>query len=197
MKYFILFGPPGAGKGTQATSMVKKFNLCHISTGELLRSEISSGSALGKQVDVIINMGNLVPDSMVEQMLAERIQAMKSSSDKSKVAGLLLDGFPRTISQAEELDRIVAKTGGKIDGVICLMIPDEMIAQRISHRASIEGRADDADKATILNRIRTYHNQTEPLVQYYKKAGCYYEVDGTRSIMEVGNDIEKLMSNLI
>jgi len=194
MKYYIIFGPPGAGKGTQATTMVKKFNLCHISTGELLRSEIASGSNLGKQVDVIIGQGNLVPDSMVEQMLAERINALKSSD--SAVEGLLLDGFPRTLSQAKDLDQLLTDKGGKVDAVICLTIPDDTIIARISHRASIEGRADDAQESTIRNRIKTYHDQTEPLIQYYKKAGCFYEIDGDQNIPEVEKAIEQLMAKI-
>lgn len=196
MKYYILFGPPGAGKGTQASILVKKFNLCHISTGELLRAEIASGSDLGKQVDVIISQGNFVPDSMVEQMLAKRIQELGKSTDGTAVTGLILDGFPRTISQAMDLDNLLAKKGGKIDAAIFLSIPDRVIAARIAHRANVENRADDAQESTILNRIKTYHEQTEPLVQYYKKTGCFYDVDGNKSIEEVGDTICNLMSNL-
>jgi adenylate kinase len=187
MKYFILFGPPGAGKGTQASAMVEKYNLCHISTGELLRGEIAKGTELGLKAKALIDAGELVPDEVVEGMIANKFKTVKG------VSGFLLDGFPRTIAQAEALDKMLADNGESVTSVVSIMIPDEMIKERIQHRAAIEGRADDAKEETIQNRIKTYHEKTEPLVDFYKKAGKYQEIDGIGTIDEVRGRIFKVM----
>ena len=179
MKYFILFGPPGAGKGTQAGAMVERYNLCHLSTGELLRSEIAQGTELGLQAKALIEAGNLVPDEVVEGMIESKFQSVKG------VDGFLLDGFPRTIAQAEALDAMLAKTAEEVTACISIMIPDALIQERIAHRARIEGRADDAKPEVVENRIRTYHAKTEPLVDFYKAAGKYQEIDGVGTIPEV------------
>lgn len=190
MKYYILFGPPGAGKGTQAAAIVEKYNLHHISTGELLRKEIAAGSELGLKAKSLIDAGALVPDEVVEGMIESEFRTVKG------VAGFLLDGFPRTTAQADALDKILAKSGESVTSVISIMIPDEMIKERIRHRASIEGRADDAKEETINNRIKTYHDKTEPLVEYYRAQGKYREVDGTGTIDEVRTSIFNLMDSL-
>lgn len=190
MKYYILFGPPGAGKGTQAVELSEKFNLCHISTGELLRAEISAGTELGRQAKALIDDGNLVPDSMVESMIEEKFNSTKG------VEGFLLDGFPRTVSQAEDLEVMLTKRDENVTGVISIMIPDALVKERIRHRASIEGRADDAKDEVIDNRIRTYHAKTEPLISWYKNAGIYHEIDGTGTIKEVHDRIAELVPNL-
>lgn len=187
MKYYILFGPPGAGKGTQASAMVEKYNLRHISTGELLRQEIAAGSELGLKAKSLIDAGSLVPDEVVEGMIENQFKTVKG------VNGFLLDGFPRTIAQAEALDRMLAKVGEGVTSLVSIMIPDEMIKERIKHRASIEGRADDAKEETINNRIRTYHEKTEPLIDFYKKEGKYAEIDGTGTIEEVRAHIFELL----
>ena len=187
MKYYILFGPPGAGKGTQASAMVQKYNLCHLSTGELLRSEIAAGTPLGLQAKALIEAGALVPDEVVEGMIEARFQAAEG------VDGFLLDGFPRTIAQAEALDAMLAKTGEAVTAVVSIMIPDRMIHERIAHRATIEGRADDARPEVVENRIRTYHDKTEPLVGFYKETGRYNEIDGVGTIDEVRDRIFALM----
>lgn len=187
MKYFILFGPPGAGKGTQATAMVEKYNLRHISTGALLRQEIAAGSELGLKAKALIDAGALVPDEIVEGMIESEFRSVKN------VDGFLLDGFPRTTEQAKALDRILAGNGEEVTSVVSIMIPDTMIRERIHHRATIEGRADDARDETINNRIATYHSQTEPLIDYYRKAGKYNEIDGTGTIDDVREAIFSLM----
>ena len=157
MKYYILFGPPGAGKGTQASAMVEKYNLCHLSTGELLRKEIAEGTELGKKAKSLIDAGSLVPDEVVEGM------------------------------------KMLAAGNEGVTSVISIMIPDEMIKERIRHRATIEGRADDAKEETINNRIKTYHEKTEPLIDFYKKADKYEEIDGTGSIDNVRESIFSVM----
>ena len=153
MKYYILFGPPGAGKGTQATAMVERYNLRHLSTGELLRKEIAEGTELGLRAKSLIDAGSLVPDEVVEGMIDNAFKTTEG------VSGFLLDGFPRTIAQAEALDKMLAASGEEVTSVISIMIPDEMIKERIRHRAAIEGRADDASDETVNNRIRTYHDR--------------------------------------
>lgn len=172
MKYLILFGPPGAGKGTHAGAISEKYNLKHISTGELLRAEMAAGTELGKKAKELIEAGVLVPDSIVEGMIESAFDTIKG------VDGFLLDGFPRNLQQAADLDAILAKRGSKVDAVVSLMITDDLIRQRIAGRALIEGRADDADEKVINNRIKTYHTQTEPIIDYYRKSGKYYEVNG-------------------
>ena len=179
MKYYVLFGPPGAGKGTQAGAMVERYNLCHLSTGELLRSEIASGTPLGLQAKTLIEGGNLVPDEVVEGMIESKFQSVKG------VDGFLLDGFPRTLAQADALKDMLAKRGEKVTACVSIMIPDALIHERIAHRAALEGRADDAREEVVNNRIQTYHAKTEPLIAYYKAAGLYKEIDGVGTIEEV------------
>ena len=178
MKYYILFGPPGAGKGTHAGALAQKYNLKHISTGELLRAEIAAGTELGREAKSLIDKGALVPDSVVEGMIETAFDTIKN------VEGFLLDGFPRNLSQASDLDAILAKRGEEVTAVVALMISDEPIRTRIKGRAIIEGRADDASDETISNRIKTYHAQTEPLIEYYKKAGKYYECNADLGTIE-------------
>ena len=190
MKYYVLFGPPGAGKGTQAGAMVERYHLCHLSTGELLRSEIAAGTALGLQAKALIEAGNLVPDEVVEGMIEAKFLNTKD------VEGFLLDGFPRTNAQAEALDAMLAKSGESVTACVSLMIPDALIEQRIAHRANIEGRADDARPEVVQNRIKTYHAKTEPLIEFYKAAGKYKEIDGVGSIEEVRERIFGEMDRL-
>lgn len=187
MKYYVLFGPPGAGKGTQATAMVEKYNLHHISTGALLRKEIAAGTELGLQAKVLIEKGCLVPDEVVEGMIESEFRNI------TEVDGFLLDGFPRTLPQAEALDSILAKTSEEVTATVSIMIPDAMIMERIKGRAIKEGRADDASEDIINNRIVTYHNQTEPLIGYYRKARKYHEIDGIGTIEEVRDRIFSVM----
>ena len=187
MKYFVLFGPPGAGKGTQAGAMVERYNLCHLSTGELLRSEIAAGTPLGMQAKALIEGGNLVPDEVVEGMIEAKFQSVKD------VDGFLLDGFPRTLAQADALKEMLAKMGQSVTACVSIMIPDSLIHERIAHRAALEGRADDARDEVVSNRIQTYHAKTEPLINYYKKAGLYKEIDGVGTIEEVRQRIFNAM----
>ena len=172
MKYYIIFGPPGAGKGTHSVPLVRDFNLCHLSTGDLLRAEIAEGTELGKKASELMSQGNFVPDEVVEGMIANKFDSVQG------VDGFLLDGFPRTLAQAEDLDRILAQRGECVNAIISLDIPEDVIRRRIKGRALIEGRADDASDEVITNRINTYHEKTEPLIAYYTAKGIYHEVNG-------------------
>lgn len=187
MKYYILFGPPGAGKGTQAKQIVDKYNYLHISTGDLLRNEMAAGSELGKKAAELINRGDLVPDEVVEGMIRNKI------TDNPHVKGFLFDGFPRTIAQARALDSMLEEFGGKVDAVISLTLDDSLVFDRIFHRAQIEGRKDDTDRATIEHRISTYHQKTEPLITYYKDKGNYREIEGNDTIDSVFTNISRIL----
>ena len=187
MKYYILFGPPGAGKGTQATAMVEKYRLHHISTGALLRKEIAAETELGLQAKTLIEKGCLVPDEVVEGMIENEFKTVTG------VDGFLLDGFPRTLPQADALKAILTKNNEEVTATVSIMIPDEMIMERIKGRALKEGRADDASEDIINNRIATYHDQTEPLIEYYRKEGKYNEIDGIGTIEEVRDRIFSVM----
>ena len=187
LKYYILFGPPGAGKGTQATEMVEKYTLPHISTGALLRKEIAAGTELGLQAKALIENGCLVPDEVVEGMIESEFKTVTG------VDGFLLAGFPRTLPQAEALDQILTKTGEEVTATVSNMIPDAMLMERIKGRALKEGRADDASEDIINTRLVTYHNLTEPLIEYYGKVEKYHEIDGIGTIEDVRDRIFSVM----
>ncbi len=191
MKFYILFGPPGAGKGTHAAAIREKYNLRHLSTGELLREEIAAGTELGIQAKALIDKGSLVPDEVVEGMIRFQFEHTEG------VDGFLLDGFPRTLRQAEDLDAMLSDMGEEVSAVVSLMIPDELVFTRIKGRAAVEGRADDASDEVISNRIKTYHAQTEPLIDYYKAKGKYHEIPADGETIEINrqralNLMEKL-----
>ena len=187
MKYYVLFGPPGAGKGTQAKLLVDKYNFHHVSTGDLLRKEIAAGTKLGKIAKGLIDAGNFVDDSIVISMIENEIE------QHPHVKGFLFDGFPRTTSQAEALDALLSKRGTAVHKVISFIIDDNKVFERIHHRATIEGRHDDAKPEVIQNRIDTYHKKTEPLIQYYKDCNKYHEIDGSGSVDEVFTKVEGLL----
>ena len=187
MKYYLLFGPPGAGKGTQAKLLVEKYNFHHVSTGDLLRKEIAKGSELGLKAKELIDAGNFVDDATVVGMIENEIAANPT------VSGFLFDGFPRTVAQAEILDKMLQSKGQGVDKVSSIIINDEMVFERISHRANIEGRKDDADPKTRQNRIDTYHAKTEPLIEYYKPQGKYNEICGVGTVEEIFQKIAQVL----
>ena len=179
MKYYILFGPPGAGKGTQATAMVERYNLHHISTGALLRKEIAAGTELGKLAKDLIENGNFVPDDVVVGMIENEFKSVHG------VDGFLLDGFPRTTAQAEEFDRILAENGESVNVMIYMDVPEEELVKRILLRGKDSGRADDASEDVIRNRISVYREQTAIVADYYSKQGKYVAVNGVGTMDEV------------
>ena len=202
----ILLGAPGAGKGTQCKRIVDKYGLSHLSSGDILRQERAADSELGKKAQSYMDSGGLVPDELIVKMMAEAIS-------KVPEAGFVLDGFPRTINQAAELDKSLALAGQKIDAVLNLNVDDQLVAQRMAGRRScpecgevyhidnlkpkVEGvcdndgakliqRADDSLEI-VENRLKAYHRQTEPVVGYYKENNTVYEINANNKADEVSN----------
>lgn len=209
----IMLGPPGAGKGTQAKMLVEEFGIPQISTGDMLRAAVAEGTELGKKAKEYMDKGQLVPDEVVIGIVRERL----SKPDCEK--GFILDGFPRTVPQAEALDKILQEMGKKIDYVINIVVPDEEILKRLTGRRTCrkcgamyhvvfnppkkEGvcdkcggelyQRDDDKEETIRKRLEVYKAQTEPLVDYYKKKGVLVDIDGTKGIQEIYQDILKVL----
>jgi len=169
----IIFGPPGSGKGTQAKRIENEFNLSHLSTGQILRAEVKRGTEIGQEVARSMAAGDLVPDDLIVSIVRQRLPASE------KGAGVLLDGFPRTIQQAQALDEMLAEEGHRVDFVIALDVPEKDLVDRILRRAAVEGRADDTEEA-IAERMHEYHKLTEAVLDHYRKEGVRVEVvDGT------------------
>jgi adenylate kinase len=178
----ILFGPPGAGKGTQAVKIAKEFNWKHISTGDILRAEVRGGTPLGLKVKAVMDAGHLVSDELL-------IEIMESVFVKHKDAeGFVLDGFPRTLNQAEELGRMLQKIGQKVNLVLALEVNVEELAARLVRRAVEQGRKDDTEEV-IKHRLVEYLHHTRPLVDYYKEKGTYQEVYGVGTIDDIFNQL--------
>ena len=175
----IIFGPPGSGKGTQAGRIELEFHLDHLSTGDILRSEVARGTETGKEVARIMAAGDLVPDDLIIRIVQGILRDPKVSSD------VLLDGFPRTLEQSRALDRMLAEEGHRVDFVIALDVPEPVLVDRILHRAAVEGRADDTREA-IAERMHEYHKLTAAVLDYYRKQGARVEVvDGVGDVDEV------------
>jgi adenylate kinase len=175
----LIFGPPGSGKGTQSEHIAKKYNLLHLSTGDMLRAEIGSGSELGEKVKHIMARGELVPDEVVIAMIAARIDAEKSRS------GFLYDGFPRTVQQAAELEKMLEGKGLKVNMMLALDVSHDELVKRLLGRGASSGRSDDQDMSVIENRIEVYRSKTEPLADYFRKKGVYSPVDGMGTVEEI------------
>ena len=185
----ILFGPPGAGKGTQANKISENYVSAHISTGDMLRSAVKNGTELGALAKSFMDKGELVPDDVIIGIIKDRIK----EQDARK--GFMLDGFPRTIAQAEALSGMLQAENESIDTVGSIEVKDEEIIGRILERAKIEGREDDTEDV-VKNRLNVYRNQTEPLKAYYQSEGVLAEVDGMGTIDEVFGRIESVLSEV-
>lgn len=175
----ILFGPPGSGKGTQAARLVDKYDLLHISTGDLFRYEIGNQTPLGVKAKSYIDQGELVPDEVTVGMLRNKVEANRD------VHGYIFDGFPRTIPQCEALDELMAENGESISQLIMLDVPDEEIIKRILERGKTSGRADDLNREVIRNRIEVYESETTPVFDYYAAKDKATKVNGVGSIDEI------------
>ncbi|RKX58996.1 MAG: adenylate kinase [Thermodesulfobacteriota bacterium] len=209
----IFLGPPGAGKGTQAKVLVEKYVIPQISTGDMLREHVAKGTELGLKAKEYMEKGQLVPDEIILGMVKERL----SQDDAQK--GFILDGFPRTVAQAEALDKILDEMGRKIEYVLALIVPDEELVTRLTGRRTckncgmmyhikfkppkVEGKCDacggelyqrpDDNEETVRNRLKVYHEQTAPLIEYYRKKGVLFEVDGNKSIEEITQQLINIL----
>lgn len=186
----ILFGKPGAGKGTQAEFLKERYNLVHLSTGDIFRFNIKNGTALGKLAKRIIDKGDLVPDEITISMLQDAV-------DKNPQAkGFLFDGFPRTIAQAQALDAFLESKGTENKATIALEADDEILVQRLLERGKTSGRIDDQDEEKIRNRYQEYNEKTAPLMDYYNKQGKFYAVNGIGSIAEITKRLSAVIDHL-
>ena len=182
----IIFGPPGAGKGTQSQNIVKKFNLFQISTGDLLRNEIKNKTEIGKEIEEIISNGDFATDDIVNKIIKNFI------SDPQKKNKLIFDGYPRSLSQAKNLDLLLNNTNQKIDFIFFLNVNKDIIIKRIERRKVLEKRSDD-DANTILKRYDTYMEVTKPVLDYYSKNYNFHEVDGSMEIEDISQKIEEIL----
>jgi len=189
MLNIVLFGPPGAGKGTQSDLLIKKYSLVHLSTGDILRSEVAAGTKLGLEAKKLMDAGNLVPDEIVIGMISSKLDANKDAK------GFIFDGFPRTTTQAEALDKLLSGKNTSISMMLALEVDDEELIKRLLNRGKLSGRSDDADATIIANRISEYNKKTAPLKDYYTKQGKFFSVKGVGSIEEIfGSLCEKIDS---
>ncbi len=181
MLNLVLFGPPGAGKGTQSQKLIEKYNLIHLSTGDLLRSEIAAGTALGLEAKKQMDSGLLVPDEVVIGMIGNKVKEHRHA------AGFIFDGFPRTVPQAQSLDKLMQENGTEIACMIALRVDDEELTSRLLLRGQTSGRPDDQNEALIRKRVLEYNTKTAPVADYYAGQGKYRAVDGIGQIDEIFN----------
>ncbi|MDY4811825.1 MAG: adenylate kinase [Muribaculaceae bacterium] len=181
----VIFGAPGSGKGTQSEKLIERYGLHHISTGEVLRDHIARKTPIGQIAKTYINQGQLIPDSLMIRILEEIIE-----NEPKAQKGVILDGFPRTIAQAEALDRFMAKHGREVKHVIGLEVPEDELIDRMIKRGQQTGRADD-NPETIKNRLKVYHESTTPLREFYKNAGKYRKINGSGSVNDIFEEIAK------
>lgn len=191
MVNFLIFGPPGSGKGTQSVRLAEKFNLIHLSTGDMLRAEIAAGTELGEKMSHIMSKGELVPDEVVIEMIAFKIDNSRNA------AGFLFDGFPRTVSQTIALGKMLNERGMKIDSMLVLDVDQDELVKRLIARAELSGRPDDKDPAVIENRIDVYKEKTEPIIEYCRARGIYQPVNGMGSIEDIFGRLSGYMKKLI
>ena len=176
MLNIVLFGPPGAGKGTQSEKLIAGYNLTHLSTGDLFRKNISEGTELGVQAQKYMDDGNLVPDEVVIGMVEDKVKNTINSQ------GFIFDGFPRTVAQAEALDKLMLANGTPIDLMLALSVEEEELLDRLLKRGKISARPDDQDPAKIRNRFAVYNRETTPVAEYYRAQGKLFNIEGVGGI---------------
>ena len=191
MVNFLIFGPPGSGKGTQSVMLSGKFNLLHLSTGDMLRAEIAAGTDLGKKMSLIMSKGELVPDEVVIEMIAHKIDNSKGT------AGFLFDGFPRTVAQTVSLEKMLNDRRMKIDQMLVLDVDHDELVKRLIARAELSGRPDDKDPAVIENRIDVYKEKTEPIINYCAQKGLYQPVNGMGTIDDIFKRLSDYMKKFV
>lgn len=191
MLNLVLFGPPGAGKGTQAEFLINTYDLLHLSTGDLLRSEISEKTNLGLEAKKFMDKGELVPDAVVIGMIKNKLD------NNQKVKGFIFDGFPRTVEQAMALDELLNENQTPISGMLSLEVEEQELTDRLMKRGIISGRPDDQDLNIIKNRIQVYHQKTAPLAEYYSIQGKYFSINGMGEIPEIASRLIETVGKLL
>lgn len=179
MKNIVIFGAPGAGKGTQSDKLIEKYGLGHISTGDVLRNEIKNGTELGQTAKGYIDNGQLIPDDLMVTILASVYDGFGKEH-----AGVIFDGFPRTIPQADALKKMLAERGHQVAAMIELSVPEDELMARLLNRGKLTGRSDDNEE-TIKKRLDVYHNQTAPLIDWYENEGIHHHVEGLGTVDEI------------
>mgnify|MGYP001311583369 FL=1 len=190
MLNLVLFGPPGAGKGTQSNLLIDKYNLVHLSTGDILRGEIEAGTALGLEAKALMDRGDLVPDKVVIGMISSKLNNSPSAN------GFIFDGFPRTAAQAEALDNLLEDKGTAISVMLFLKVEDEELIRRLLSRGKNSGRADDQDESIIANRINEYNNKTAPLKEYYSAQNKLSEIEGNGTVEDIAGKLNDVIDTL-
>ena len=190
MLNIVLFGPPGAGKGTQAQKIIEKYHLVHLSTGDILRAELAALTPLGQEAKKYMDKGELVPDEVVIEMIGLKIDKSHDSN------GFIFDGFPRTTAQAEALDRLLQKRNTPISIMLSLEVEKNELIKRLLGRGQVSGRSDDQDESVIENRIKVYHNETTPVKGFYEKQGKYVAIDGMGTIDEIFERLCKVIDKV-
>ena len=190
MKNIVIFRAPGSGKGTQSDLLIEKYGLEHISTGDVLRAEIKKGTELGKTAKGYIDNGQLIPDELMIDILAS---VYDSFGREHK--GVIFDGFPRTIPQAEALKKMLEERGDKVAAMLELDVPEDELMTRLIKRGQESGRADDNEE-TIKKRLVVYHSQTQPLIEWYKKEGLHYHINGLGTLERIFGDIQKVIDGI-
>jgi adenylate kinase len=191
MLNIVLFGPPGAGKGTQSEKLIQKYKLVHLSTGDILRSEVAAKTALGQEAKKLMDDGKLVPDEVVIGMISSKLEQNKNA------AGFIFDGFPRTSAQAEALDKLLKEKNTSITMMLALEVDNEELIKRLLNRGKDSGRADDQNESIIRNRIVEYNNKTAPLKEYYSKQGKFHSVNGIGNLDEIFTALCKEIGELV
>ncbi|MFA5752238.1 MAG: adenylate kinase [Bacteroidales bacterium] len=191
MVNIIIAGPPGSGKGTLAKLMVEAFSFVHLSTGDMLRNEIEQGTPLGKEVEAVLSKGDLVSDKIVISLISNNLEAHPNAR------GFLFDGFPRTLPQARALDDFLETKGHPLKLLILLDIDDSICETRLLRRASIENRPDDTDAERVRHRLATYHTQTEPIIDHYKKQNKFVSVDSSKTPEYTLNQVSQCLKPIL